>query len=411
MKQELTERLIRYCKINTRSNPYSKTIPSSNNQFDLAKILVLELEEIGLEEIQMAPTGIVTATLPSNTDKKVPTIGFIAHMDTADFNAENVNPRVIEKYDGKDIILNEALNIVTDIKTFPNLLNYKNDTLIVTDGLTLLGADNKAGIANIVSAMHYLIKHPEIKHGKVRIAFTIDEEIGTGAESFDVPGFGADFAYTVDGAGYGEMEYETFNAASALITFKGVSVHPGSAKDAMINANMLALEFMNALPQYEKPEYTDQYEGFYLVTDVKGTIEDAQIEMIIRDHNKNLFNAKKEVLNKITTEMNRKYHSDSVTLVCEDTYYNMKEILKDHMHVVDLAQKAIEAVGLNPIISPVRGGTDGSRLSFMGLPTPNLFTGSENFHGKHEFASVDAMLKSTETIIKIIELNETMNME
>lgn len=405
MKEKLLKRLSRYVKINTRSNPYSKTIPSSDNQFDLAKILLEECKELGLKDVKMSKEGIVSATLPSNTDEDVPTIGFIAHMDTADFNSENVNPRVIENYDGKDIVLNEELQIITDVESFPNLLNYKNDTLVVTDGLTLLGADNKAGIANILTAVEYLIQNPELKHGTVKIAFTIDEEIGTGADSFDVDAFNADFAFTVDGAGYGELEYETFNAASSLVNFKGVSVHPGSAKDTMINANILLHEFISALPQYERPEHTDKYEGFYLVTDIKGTMEDASLEMIIRDHDKTLFEKKKDYLQMIVDNMNTKYGYEAVNLNTNDSYYNMKEILKDYMEIVELAKKAIENVGLKPKIEPVRGGTDGSRLSFMGLPTPNLFTGSDNFHGKHEFASLDAMEKSTETIIEIIKLN------
>ncbi len=405
MKQELTQRLIKYCKINTRSNPYSKTVPSSDNQFDLAHLLIKECEEIGLHDITMDKHGIIMCTLPSNIDKDVPTIGFIAHMDTADFNSENVQPRIIESYDGKDIVLNEKENIITDVETFPNLLNYKNDTLVVTDGLTLLGADNKAGIANILTAMNHLIQNPDIKHGDIKITFTIDEEIGTGASYFDVEKFNADFAYTVDGAGYGELEYETFNAASALVHFKGVSVHPGDAKDKMINANILVQEFMEALPKQARPEHTEKYEGFYLVTDIKSNIEDATLEMIIRDHDKVLFENKKDYLSMVAEELNKKYGENTITLHLEDSYYNMKEVLKDHMEIVDLAKTAIKNVGLDPIVEPVRGGTDGSRLSFMGLPTPNLFTGGENFHGKHEFASVDAMLKSTETIIEIVKLN------
>ncbi len=408
MKQELTQRLIKYVKINTRSNPYSDTIPSSENQFDLANTLLEECKEMGLKDVSMDKHGIVMATLPSNIHKKVPTIGFIAHMDTADFNSENVSPRIIENYDGKDILLNEDLNIITDIETFPNLLKYKGDTLVVTDGLTLLGADNKAGISNILTAMNHLIQNPDIKHGDIKIAFTIDEEIGTGAESFDVEKFNADFAFTVDGAGYGEMEYETFNAAASKVTFKGVSVHPGSAKDAMINANILVHEFISALPQYERPEHTEKYEGFYLVTDSHATIEDGSLELIIRDHDKTLFEAKKAYLDHIVKEMNQKYNQTVVTIETKDSYYNMEEILKDHMEIIDLAKKAIEKVGLTPIVEPVRGGTDGSRLSFMGLPTPNLFTGSDNFHGKHEFASIDAMQKSTETILEIIKLNTQM---
>ena len=406
MKQELTQRLIKYCKINTRSNPYSKTVPSSENQFDLAHLLIKECEEIGLKDVSMDKHGIVTCTLPSNIDKDVPTIGFIAHMDTADFNSENVNPRVIESYDGKDIVLNEKENIVTDVETFPNLNNYIDDTLVVTDGLTLLGADNKAGIANILTAMNFLINNEDIKHGKVRIAFTIDEEIGTGASYFDVDKFNADFAYTVDGAGYGEMEYETFNAASAFIRFNGVSVHPGDAKDKMINANILVNEFMDALPKQARPEHTEKYEGFYLVTDIKSNIETATLEMIIRDHDKVLFENKKEYLEMVTEDLNKKYGDNTVILELEDSYYNMKEVLDNNMHVVNLAKQAITNIGLKPIVAPVRGGTDGSRLSFMGLPTPNIFTGAENFHGKHEFASVDAMQKSVEMIVEIIKLNQ-----
>lgn len=405
MKQELTQRLIKYCKINTRSNPYSKTVPSSDNQFDLAHLLIKECEEIGLEDVTMDKHGIVTCTLPSNIDKEVPTIGFIAHMDTADFNSENVQPKVIDSYDGKDIILNELENIITDVKTFPNLKDYIGDTLVVTDGLTLLGADNKAGIANILTAMNFLIKNPDIKHGEVRIAFTIDEEIGTGASYFDVEKFNADFAYTVDGAGYGEMEYETFNAASAFVRFKGVSVHPGDAKDKMINANILVNEFMDALPKQSRPEHTEKYEGFYLVTDISANIEKATLEMIVRDHDKALFENKKAYLEMVAEDLNKKYGENTVNLEIEDSYYNMKEILKDHMEIIELAKQAITNVGLKPIVEPVRGGTDGSRLSFMGLPTPNLFTGGENFHGKHEFASIDAMVKSTETILDIITLN------
>lgn len=403
MKQELTDRLIRYTKINTRSNPYSTSIPSTQNQFDLAKVLLKECQDMGLEDVKMSNVGVVSATLPSNVDESVATIGFIAHMDTADFNSENVNPRVIENYDGKDIILSD--NIVTDIKTFPNLLKYKGDTLVVTDGHTLLGADNKAGIANILTAMNYLLKHPEIKHGDVRIAFTIDEEIGTGADSFDVADFNADFAYTVDGGGLGEMEYETFNAAGVTVTFKGISVHPGSAKDTMINANILVHEFISALPQYLRPEHTSEYQGFYMVDSIQSTLENATMEIIIRDHDRTIFEAKKAYLMQIEAEMNRKYPQSTVKVEIKDSYYNMKEILDQNMHIVELAKQAIESIGLSAIIAPVRGGTDGSRLSFMGLPTPNIFTGAENFHGKHEFASIDAMQKSVEMIVEIIILN------
>lgn len=405
MKQKLIERLVRYTKINTRSDASSTTIPSTKIQFDLANILVEECKEIGLSDVSMDSYGIVTATLPSNTDKDCRTIGFIAHMDTADFNSENVNPRIIENYDGKDIVLNETLNIVSTVEMFPNLEKYQGQTLIVTDGTTLLGADNKAGIAEIMTAMEYLLNHPEIEHGKVRIAFTIDEEIGTGAGSFDVEGFGADFAYTIDGGALGEMEYETFNAAESLVTVKGVSVHPGSAKDTMINAVTVASEFVQMLPQAERPEHTSGYEGFFMVDDFHGNIEDASFTMIIRDHNKEKFESRKELVSSIGNYLNEKYGQGVVSVKTDDTYYNMRSVIEKDMSIVTLAEDAMKSVNVEAHISPVRGGTDGSRLSYMGLPTPNLFTGGENFHGKHEFAVVETMEKSVEVIVAIAELN------
>lgn len=407
MRDKLIERLIRYTKINTRSDQNSNTIPSTDIQFDLARVLLEELKQIGVNNVRMSDVGIVYATLPANTDKDIPAFGLIAHMDTADFNSENVNPRIIENYDGEDIVLNEALNIITKVEDFPNLKNHKGKTLIVTDGLTLLGADNKAGIANIMTAIEYLIEHPEIEHGTIQIAFTIDEEIGTGADSFDVENFGAKFAYTVDGGAAGEMEFETFNAAAATVSFKGVSVHPGTAKDTMINANLMAHDFINQLPRVETPENTEKYQGFYLVTDSYGTIEDAAVTMIIRDHDREEFEAKKTYIKDVVAQMNGKYGQKRVTLDMQDSYYNMREVLEDHMEVVELAQNAIKAIGLTPIIEPVRGGTDGSRLSFMGLPTPNLFTGGENFHGKHEFAVVESMELSTKMLIEIARLLAT----
>lgn len=407
MRDKLIERLIRYTKIDTRSDQNSNTIPSTDIQFDLARVLLEELKQIGVNNVRMSDVGIVYATLPANTDKDIPAFGLIAHMDTADFNSENVNPRVIENYDGEDIVLNEALNIITKVEDFPNLKNHKGKTLIVTDGLTLLGADNKAGIANIMTAIEYLIEHPEIEHGTIQIAFTIDEEIGTGADSFDVQNFGAKFAYTVDGGAAGEMEFETFNAAAATVSFKGVSVHPGTAKDTMINANLMAHDFINQLPRAETPENTEKYQGFYLVTDSYGTIEDATVTLIIRDHDRDEFEAKKTYIKDVVAQMNGKFGQERVTLDMQDSYYNMREILEDHMEVVELAQNAIKAIGLTPIIEPVRGGTDGSRLSFMGLPTPNLFTGGENFHGKHEFAVVESMELSTKMLIEIARLLAT----
>ena len=405
MKKTLIERLVRYTKINTRSDAASKTIPSSKNQFDLAEILYNECIQIGLEKVHMDEFGIVTALCPSNIDSDVPTIGFIAHMDTADFNSENVKPRVIENYDGSDIVLNEELNIISKVSMFPSLKDYVGQTLIVTDGTTLLGADNKAGVTEIMTAMEYLVEHPEVKHGDIRIAFTIDEEIGTGAESFDVEAFGADFAYTVDGGALGEMEYETFNAAESIVTVKGVSVHPGSAKDTMVNASVVAHEFFAMLPVQERPEHTEGYEGFYLLTEMNSNIEDATMSFIIRDHDMDLFTNRKATLDTIASKLNEKYGYECVSVKTTDTYYNMKNIIEKDMSIVELAKNAMVSIDVEPIIAPVRGGTDGSRLSYMGLPTPNLFTGGENFHGKHEFAVVETMAKATELIIAISELN------
>ena len=405
MKNALIERLVRYCRINTRSDENSDTVPSTKIQFDLAKILLDECKAIGLEDVNMSENGIVTATLPSNTDREVPTIGFLAHMDTADFNSDNVKPQVIEKYDGKDIVLNEALNIVSETEVFPNLKNYKGKTLVVTDGTTLLGADDKAGIAEIMTAMEIMIKDDKIKHGKIRIAFTIDEEIGTGASYFDVEDFGADFAYTLDGSGLGEMEYETFNAASAEVIIDGISVHPGSAKDTMVNALVLAHEYFAAVPQLERPEYTEDYEGFYMLMSLDGNSEQAKLGFIIRDHNYDRFEERKNTLKKIAFEMNKIYGNDFVRVEVKDTYYNMREKIQERMEIVELAKNAMTALGIEAKIAPVRGGTDGSRLSFDGLLTPNLFTGGENFHGRHEFAVVETMEKASQLIIKIAELN------
>lgn len=402
MKNILIDRLIRYCKINTRSDAYSETVPSTKIQLDLSRMLYDEAIAIGLEKVKMDEYGIVTALLPSNTDEDVRTVGFIAHVDTADYNAEHVNPRVIESYDGKDIVLNEVENIVTEVSVFPNLLASKGDTLVVTDGTTLLGADNKAGVAEIMTAMEYLIDNPDIKHGDVRIAFTIDEEIGTGCDVFDVEGFDADFAYTVDGGALGGLEYETFNAAGVRLQLHGVSVHPGSAKDKMVNTAILAHEIMSQLPSDQRPEHTDGYEGFFLVTDMKTNIEEGFIEMIIRDHDKDLFEAKKALVKTIADDLNKKYGYTAVEAEISDTYYNMRNIIEEDMSIIQLAQDAMESLNIKPVISAVRGGTDGSRLSYMGLPTPNLFTGGENFHGRHEFANADTMVKATEVIITII---------
>lgn len=404
MKNILIDRLIRYCKINTRSDGSSETVPSTQIQLDLSRMLYDEAIAIGLEKVKIDEYGIVTALLPSNIEKEVPTVGFIAHVDTADYNSENVNPRVIDNYDGNDIVLNEALNIVSEVSVFPNLLASKGDTLVVTDGTTLLGADNKAGVAEIMTAMEYLVDNNDIPHGDVRIAFTIDEEIGTGCDVFDVEGFDADFAYTVDGGALGGLEYETFNAAAVSMKLHGVSVHPGSAKDTMINTAILASEIINALPSDQRPENTEGYEGFFLVTDMNTNIESGSIEMIIRDHDKDLFQAKKDLIKKITVDMNEKYGYMAVETDVSDTYYNMRNIIEEDMSIIELAQEAMKQCEIVPVISAVRGGTDGSKLSYMGLPTPNLFTGGENFHGRHEFANADTMVKATEVIITIANL-------
>lgn len=405
MKEKLLERLIRYCKINTRSDENSDTVPSTAIQFDLAKVLVEECKAIGLKSVHMDHQGIVTATLPSNLDYDVPTIGFISHMDTADFNSENVEPKVIEAYDGKDIVLNNELNIVSKVSDFPNLETHKGKTLVVTDGTTLLGADDKAGIAEIMTAMEYLIENPSIPHGEIRVAFTIDEEIGTGAGHFDVEAFNADFAYTLDGSKLGELEYETFNAASAKTVINGLSVHPGSAKDTMINALVVAHEFFAKIPASERPEHTEGYEGFYLLLDLKGNIEKAELNFIIRDHDRKMFNERKTLLESITQEINEKYGEGTAQTTIEDSYYNMREIIEKDLSIVELAKNAMEALGIEAKIAPVRGGTDGSRLSFMGLPTPNIFTGGENFHGPHEYAVLETMVEACKVIVKIAELN------
>ncbi len=405
MKQKLIDRLVTYTKINTRSDGYSTTIPSTQIQFDLAKVLKEEAISIGLSEVSISDNGVVYATLPSNIEKEVPVIGFISHMDTADFNSVNVQPRIIENYDGKDIVLNEAMDIVTKVSVFPNLEKHVGKTLIVTDGTTLLGADDKAGIAEIMTAMEYLINHPEIEHGTVKVAFTIDEEIGTGADAFDVPYFGADFAYTVDGGALGELEYETFNAAETVVTIKGVSVHPGSAKDKMVNAGIVAMEYLASLPVAQRPEHTTGYEGFYLMSEMNATIEDATLTFILRDHDMESFEARKAMMDHVATFLNAKYGQGTVSVKTSDTYYNMRNIIEKDMSIVELAKTSMESLGIEPIIAPVRGGTDGSRLSYMGLPTPNLFTGGENFHGKHEFVVVESMIKATEVIIDIINRN------
>ena len=407
MKDELIKRFTSYVKVDTQSDENSETCPSTEGQWTLLRMLVDELKEIGMHEVTIDENGYVMATLPANTDKDVPTIGFLAHVDTAtDFTGKNVNPQIHENYDGGDITLNEALKVVLSPKDFPNLANYKGHTLITTDGTTLLGADNKAGVTEIMTAMNYLIQHPEIKHGKVRVAFTPDEEIGRGPHKFDVAAFNAKFAYTVDGGRLGELEYESFNAAAAKITIKGNNIHPGSAKNKMVNSMKIAMELHGQLPPQEVPEHTEDYEGFYHLLSFNGDVEQTRLNYIIRDHDRDIFNKRKETLTNIVNEMKAKYGADNIQLEMNDQYYNMGEKIKPVKEIVDIAQEAMESLDIKPIIQPIRGGTDGSQLSFMGLPTPNIFTGGENFHGKYEFISVDNMIKATNTVIEIVKLFE-----
>lgn len=407
--QHIIDRFISYVTIDTESDPNSQTTPSTQKQWNLANKLVEELKAIGLEEVTIDDKAYIMATLPSNVDHEVPTIGFVSHFDTSpDFSGANVKPQIVENYDGKDIVLNAEKNIVLSPNYFKDLLQYKGQTIITTDGTTLLGADDKAGITEIVSAMEYLIQHPEIKHGKIRIGFTPDEEIGRGAHHFDVEKFGAEWAYTMDGSQIGELEYENFNAAGAKITFKGKSVHPGYAKGKMINSMLLANDFINELPKGETPEETKGYEGFFHVHHIKGNIEETVLELIIRDHNKKKFEKRKELIHKITKQFNKKFAKkfgeDIVIAVVKDQYYNMKEKVLPVKHIVDIAEKAMRELNIKPIIKPIRGGTDGSQLSFMGLPCPNIFAGGHNFHGKYEYVPAESIQKATDVIVKIAEL-------
>ncbi|BBW96227.1 peptidase T [Geobacillus icigianus] len=407
MKQELIERFIRYAKVNTQSDPESDTCPSTQGQWELANMLVEELKAIGMEEVTVDENGYVMATLPANTDKNVPVIGFLAHIDTApEFTGANVNPQLIDSYDGGDIVLNKEQGIILSPNDFPELAHYKGHTLITTDGTTLLGADDKAGIAEIMTAMHYLIKHPDIKHGKVRVAFTPDEEIGRGPHKFDVAKFGAQFAYTVDGGPLGELEYESFNAAEAKITFKGKNVHPGTAKGKMINSIKIAMEFQQQLPANEAPEHTEGYEGFYHLLSFQGNVEETKLHYIIRDFDRESFEARKANMKDIAASLAQKYGTDRITLEINDQYYNMREKIEPVRHIVDIAHEAMANLGIEPKVKPIRGGTDGSQLSYMGLPTPNIFAGGENFHGRYEYISADNMVKAAEVIVEIIKLFE-----
>lgn len=400
----VTDRFIKYAKFDTESDTETGITPSTPGQMILAKEIEKELREMGLEDITLDDNAYLMATLPANTDKKVPTIGFIAHLDTSpDLSGKNVNPRIVKNYDGKDIILNKDTNVVLSPKDFPEMLNYEGQDLIVTDGNTLLGADDKAGIAEIITAIKYLQDHPEIKHGKIRIGFNPDEEIGLGAHKFDVNKFGCEWAYTMDGGPIGELEYENFNAAGVKISIQGRSVHPGYAKDKMTNALVVATKLISLLPESQRPEHTTGYEGFFHLTNVSGTVDAASVGYIIRDHDRKLFEERKQMMQDVVSFINRLYPG-STTVEIKDQYYNMREKVEPVKHIVDMAFEAMETVGITPIVKPIRGGTDGAQLSFKGLPCPNIFAGGHNFHGRYEFVPVQSMEKAVEVIVKIAEI-------
>lgn len=407
MYENLLPRFLKYVKTETRSDATSTTTPSTQTQVAFAKELQKELEELGLSDVHYNESnGFVIATLPSNVDHDVRSIGFIAHMDTADFNAENVDPQIIENYDGESTIkLDKEGKYTLNTKDFPNLKNYAGETLITTDGTTLLGSDDKSGIAEIMTAMEILLKNPTIKHGEIKVAFGPDEEIGVGADKFDVEDFNVDFAYTMDGGPVGELQYETFNAAQAEITIQGKNVHPGTAKDTMINALQLAVDFQNALPADEVPEKTEGTEGFFHLMSLSGSVEEAKMAYIIRDHDRSRFEERKSQLLAVQESLNARFDEPRVHVHLYDQYYNMKEIIEKDMSIIDLAKDAMKAVGITPMTEPVRGGTDGSKISYLGIPTPNIFAGGENMHGRYEFVSLQSMMKATDVIVKIAELN------
>lgn len=403
--QSVVKKFLEYVAIDTKSDSKSKTCPSTKIQLDLGKKLVKELLELGLVDASMDDNGYVMATLPANTDKVIPVIGLIAHMDTSpDYSGKDVNPLIFNNYDGKDLVLNEAENIIMSPKDFPSLLAYEGKTLITTDGTTLLGADNKAGIAEIIAAVEYLVENKDIEHGTIKIGFTPDEEIGRGANLFDVNKFGADFAYTVDGGEIGGVEYENFNAANAVVKIHGTNIHPGSAKDKMVNSILIGMELTQMLPHAERPEHTEMYEGFIHLNDFNGSVENTELIYIIRDHNSEKFEEKKAVLLSAVDFLNMKYGEKVVEIDLKDSYFNMREKVVSEFHIIDTAKEAMRLLDIEPVVNPVRGGTDGARLSYMGLVTPNLFTGGANFHGKYEYIVAESMQSSVDVIIKIIEL-------
>jgi len=403
--EQVTDRFLRYVRVYTTSDPESDTFPSTSRQLGFADQLAGELREIGLVEVARNEFGYVTATLPSNTDRKTPVVGFIAHVDTSpDYCGEQVNPQLVKNYQGQELALNAELGMVLSPVDFPELLKYIGQDIITTDGKTLLGADDKAGISEIITAMDYLIRHPEIKHGRIRICFTPDEEVGHGTRCFDVEKFGADFAYTLDGGEIGELEYENFNAASAKITVKGRSVHPGSAKNAMINSMLVATQIIQTLPPDQRPEHTEGYEGFFHLTSFTGDVSSTKLEYIIRDHDLIKFEARKNLMKEICSLVNLQYGQGIVSLELNDQYYNMKQKVEPVKYIVDLAERAMNDVGVKPKITAIRGGTDGAQLSWKGLPCPNIFAGGHNFHGPYEFVPVQSMQKAVDVIVRIAEL-------
>ncbi|MCB2293217.1 peptidase T [Clostridium algoriphilum] len=405
---KVVEKFLKYISYDTKSNEESTTVPSTNGQMILASELVSELKGMGLKQVSVDDNGYVMATIPSNVDKDIPIIGFIAHMDTApDMSGKNVKAKFVKNYDGEDIILNKENNIILSPKDFPELKNYLGKTLITTDGTTLLGADDKAGVSEIMAAVEYLMQNPSALHGTIRIGFTPDEEVGRGADIFDVKKFSADFAYTIDGGTIGELEYENFNAAGVKICVHGRNVHPGSAKGKMIHSALIANEFVNLMPQNETPATTEGYEGFYHLISINGEVEETKLQYIIRDFNSESYANRKSFINNVALKLNDKYGNGTVEIEIKDQYFNMKEKIEPVKHIVDTAFLAMKEVGINPIMVPIRGGTDGARLSFMGLPTPNIFAGGHNFHGKYEFIPTFAMEKAVEVILKIIELYAT----
>ena len=401
----LTERFLKYVSFATTSDDTTGLTPSTPGQMIFANYLVEELKAIGLKDAEVDKNGYVMATLPANSDKVLPTLGFIAHLDTApDMTGKHVQPRIVEKYNGNDILLNAEDAIVLSTEQFPELKLYVGQDLIVTNGRTLLGADDKAGIAEIMTAMDYLVKHPEIKHGKVRVAFTPDEEIGQGPHHFDVEKFGADWAYTMDGGEIGELEYENFNAASAKITFKGRNVHPGYAKHKMLNSMRVAHQFATMLPRHETPEHTENYEGFYHLVGMQGDVESSTLTYIIRDHDRARFESRKDEIQHLVNKINAEFGAGTASVELKDQYYNMREKIEPVMHIIDLAFAAMEAAGVKPQVKPIRGGTDGAQLSFKGLPCPNIFAGGHNFHGRYEFVPIQSMEKATEVILNIVKM-------